>query len=271
MKTDNSAAQSTTIPLIGSIAPWIISIVSSYRLWNYSDLNHPQPLGVNKIRHRAKAIMDKMGMEIIQERKKILIQEEASGTKTGGKDILTLLIRASVHDKEGGMSDEAILARQSCFQLSSRVRLDGLTLSFPEIPTFLIAGHETTSAAITWSLFGLSANLEAQRKLRQELIVLNKESPTMDDLKSCKYLDMVVRESLRLWSPVPSSKRLALKDVLLPLRDGKFVKLNKGDEVRIPIHPMNTSKDIWGEDAIEFKYATFVVFRIRKVIVLLFF
>lgn len=32
MKTDNSPAQSTIIPLIGSIAPWIISIVSLHRL-----------------------------------------------------------------------------------------------------------------------------------------------------------------------------------------------------------------------------------------------
>lgn len=58
--------------------------------------------------------MDKMGMEIIQERKRILIQEETAGTKdAAGKDLLTLLIRASIHDKEGGMSDEAVLARPS--------------------------------------------------------------------------------------------------------------------------------------------------------------
>ncbi len=55
--------------------------------------------------------MDKMGMEIIQDRKRILIEEEATGTKAAGKDILTLLIRANVHDTEGGMSDEAVLAR----------------------------------------------------------------------------------------------------------------------------------------------------------------
>ena len=210
-------------------------------------------------------------MEIIQERKRILIQEEATGTKgTTGKDLLTLLIRANVHDKDGGMSDEAVLARQSRSFAAHSTLSDRLTF-FPEIPTFLIAGHETTSAALTWTLFGLSANLEAQRKLREELLSLNTDSPTMDDLKSLKYLDMVVRESLRLWSPISSSKRVAVKDVLIPLRDGRVVKLNKGDEVRIPIHPMNTAKEVWGEDAAEFKYANFnrvSGLRIRRLIVL---
>ena len=194
-------------------------------------------------------------MEIIQERKRILIEEEANGTKdAAGKDLLTLLIRANFHDKDGGMSDDAVLARKSCY-LRHSPRFDRLnSLFFSEIPTFLIAGHETTSTALTWSLFGLSANLGAQKKLREELLTLNTDAPTMDDLKTLKYLDMVVREALRLWSPVSSSKRVAVKDVLLPLRDGRVVKLNEGDEVRIPIHPMNTAKDVWGEDANEFKY-----------------
>ena len=51
-------------------------------------------------------------MEIIRERKQVLIEEEAIGSKAAvGKDLLTLLIRANIHDKEGGMSDEAVLAR----------------------------------------------------------------------------------------------------------------------------------------------------------------
>jgi len=195
-------------------------------------------------------------MEVIQERKQILIQEEANGTKdAAGKDLLTLLIWANVRDKDG-MSDEAVLARQFFSFFRSFRRVDLLT-NIIEIPTFLIAGHETTSAALSWTLFGLSANLEAQRKLREELLTLNTDSPTMNDLKSLKYLDMVVREALRLWSPISSSKRVAVKDVLLPVRDDRVLKLNKGDEVRVPIHPMNTAKDVWGEDAAEFKYVIF--------------
>ena len=74
----------------------------------------------------------------------------------------------------------------------------------------------------------MSANLEAQRKLREEFLTLNTDSPTVNDLKSLKYLDMVVQEALRLWVPISSSKRVAVKDVLLPSRDGRVLELNKG-------------------------------------------
>jgi len=96
--------------------------------------------------------------------------------------------------------------------------------SLPEICTFLIAGHETTSTAMSWTLFGLCQNLEAQRKLRQELLALAMDDPTMDDLKSLSYLDMVVRESLRLYSPVFVSRRVAVRDTVLPMRDGSSVR-----------------------------------------------
>ena len=66
-------------------------------------------------------------MEIIRDRKRILVQEEASGAKdAAGKDLLTLLIRANLRDRDGGMSDEAVLARQFSFPPCS-TRIDRLT------------------------------------------------------------------------------------------------------------------------------------------------
>ena len=93
----------------------------------------------------------------------------------------------------------------------------------PEISTFLVAGHETTSAAMSWTLFGLCQNLEAQRKLREELLALSTDDPTMDQLKALPYLDMVVRESLRLYPPVFISSRVATRDAVLPMRDGSSI------------------------------------------------
>ena len=82
---------------------------------------------------------------------------------------------------------------------------------------------------MTWTLFGLSQNLEAQRKLREELMTLTTDEPTMDELKALPYLDMVIRESLRLYSPVFAARREAVNDTVLPMRDGssiRYVSLN---------------------------------------------
>jgi len=197
-------------------------------------LKLPLPLsGVESLR-AAKKIIDRIGNQLITERKSALIQEQSYGVKEksdiAGRDLLTLLVRANLQDTDG-MSDSDVRA---------------------QICTFLIAGHETTSTAMSWTLFGLCQNLEAQRKLREELLVLTTGDPTMDQLKALPYLDMVVRESLRLYSPVFVSRRVAIKDTVLPMKDGSSIGMNKGDRVVIPIYSMNTDKDIWGKDALEF-------------------
>ena len=77
---------------------------------------------------------------------------------------------------------------------------------------------------MSWTLFGLCQNLEAQGRLREELLALHTDGPTMDELKSLPYLDMVVRESLRLYSPVFVARRQAIKDTVLPMKDGTSIR-----------------------------------------------
>ena len=77
---------------------------------------------------------------------------------------------------------------------------------------------------MSWTLFGLCQNLEAQGRLREELLALHTDDPTVDELKSLPYLDMVVRESLRLYSPVFVARRQAIKDTVLPMKDGSSIR-----------------------------------------------
>jgi len=83
----------------------------------------------------------------------------------------------------------------------------------------------TQSTGTTWALFALTQSPEVQRKLREELLTVDTDNPTMDQLNSLHYLDMVVRETLRVHAPVPSTMRVAMKDDVLPLSkpftDGK--------------------------------------------------
>jgi len=148
-----------------------------------------------------------------------------------------------------------------------------------EIPTFLVAGHETTSTATTWALYALTQSPGIQVKLRHELLSTPTDNPSMDELNDIPYLDAVVREALRLYAPVPLTLRVAVKDDILPL--GSPVRTTKGDlldsiqfvvgrllevetliplcsvrkgqTITIPISAINRSQKIWGPDAKEFK------------------
>jgi cytochrome P450 len=70
---------------------------------------------------------------------------------------------------------------------------------------------------MAWAFYALTQNKHAQTKLRQELFDASTDNPTMDDLNGLPYLDAVVRETLRLYSPVPSTIRAAEKDDCIPL------------------------------------------------------
>lgn len=85
------------------------------------------------------------------------------------------------------------------------------------MPTFLVAGHDTTSVGTTWALYALTQHKSVQNKLREELLSVPTENPTAEDLNSLPYLDAVVRETLRVHSPAPETARVAVKDDVLPL------------------------------------------------------
>ena len=82
---------------------------------------------------------------------------------------------------------------------------------------FIVAGHETTSTATTWCLYALTQSPVVQRKLREELLRVSTDMPTMDELVALPYLDMVVKETLRLHAPVPITDREATTDTYIPL------------------------------------------------------
>lgn len=96
-----------------------------------------------------------------------------------------------------------------------------------EISTFLAAGHETTSVSTTWALYALTKHPLAQSKLRQELLNAGLgDEPTMGELDTLSYLDAVVKETLRVFAPVPNVGREAAFDTVIPV--GEAYKDRKG-------------------------------------------
>jgi cytochrome P450 len=70
---------------------------------------------------------------------------------------------------------------------------------------------------MSWALYALTQNKDAQTKLREEVSNLSTDNPSMDDLNGLPYLDAVVRETLRLYPAVSAVQREAMKDDCIPL------------------------------------------------------
>ena len=108
------------------------------------------------------------------------------------RDLLSMLMSARDEETGEAMTDEQL-----------RV----------EVTTFLLAGQETTSLALTWTWYLLSQHAGARRRLEEEIdTVLNGRPPEYTDLAQLPYTRMVIDESMRLYPPAWGFSRQALAD-----------------------------------------------------------
>ncbi|KAG9121150.1 hypothetical protein FRC07_003018 [Ceratobasidium sp. 392] len=192
--------------------------------------------------------MNRIGSRIIADKKTVLNGDTKEDAELQGRDLLTLLIKSNMaeeikdaHESQS-MSDKEVLG---------------------QISTFLAAGHETSSATTTWALYALTQHPKVQARLRREIQTAGLgDQPSMADLDRLPYLDCVLRETLRVHPVVPNVAREVNMDVAVPVGESfkdrygvsqTEIKLQKGDAMLIPILAMNRSKDVWGDDAMEFR------------------
>ncbi|KAE9395109.1 cytochrome P450 [Gymnopus androsaceus JB14] len=203
----------------------------------------PLLMAVSSMKSSAE-IMQRTGKELLVESKAYLAGTGEKNDNWGARDLLSLLLKSNMSTdipEDERMSDADVIA---------------------QVPTFLIAGHETTSVSTTWALFSLSRHQEIQTKLREELLSVPTEKPSMDVLNELFYLDAFVRETLRLYTPLTNIARTALQDDILPLAhpiidsDGVIhdsLPVRKGQPLIIAVLGVNTDRLLWGSDAYEFK------------------
>jgi cytochrome P450 len=120
--------------------------------------------------------------EVVDE---IIAEHRRRGEDRG--DLLSMLLLARDEETGEAMSDQQIRH---------------------EVLTLLVAGHETTANALSWTWYLLSQHQEIGEKLRAELAgVLAGREPTIDDLPQLTYTRMVLDESMRLYPPVWATSR----------------------------------------------------------------
>jgi cytochrome P450 len=94
---------------------------------------------------------------------------------------------------------------------------DGAGLTATEVRdhlvTLFLAGHETTSHALTWALYLLSQHRDAWEHLTGELdAVLGDRMPGYEDLDALPYTEAVMSEAMRLYPPAYMVARRAIAD-----------------------------------------------------------
>jgi hypothetical protein len=126
----------------------------------------------------------------------------------------------------------------------------------------LLAGRDTTAGLLSWTFYTLARHPEVYGRLR-EIILENfgtyhePREITFASLKACTYLQHVIMEVLRLYPGVALNSRRATQDTTLPRGGGPDglapVYVKKGQEVNYYVYSLHRRKDLWGEDAEEFK------------------
>lgn len=117
------------------------------------------------------------------------------------------------------------------------------------IYTFVAAGYETVALQSFYTLLLLGIHTETQERVYNEIIEVlpANEKITHESLSKLSYLDMVIKESMRLLPAVPIIGRETQEEVQIGER-----KIPKGLQLMIHLFNLHRRKDIWGDDATQF-------------------
>jgi cytochrome P450 len=151
---------------------------------------------------KALAIVDDVVLGIIAERRRTGQEdpgaEESRGAAKGQEDpgdLLGMLMAATDESGSERMSDQELR---------------------DEVATLVLAGHETTAQALTWTFMLLSQHPEIERRVVAEIReVCGDRPPSFEDLKALEYTGRVIDESLRLYPPAWLFERESLVEVEL--------------------------------------------------------
>ena len=161
----------------------------------------------------------------------IIARRKADGDQETKRDLLSYMLTGV--DKETGE------------------HLDDVNIRY-QIITFLIAGHETTSGLLSFTMYYLLNNPEVLAKAYDEVDrVLGGDltsAPTYEQVKQLQYVSQILKESLRLWPTAPAFTRHPYEPTVL---GGKY-QIDQQDQLTVLIPMLHRDPKIWGENAEEF-------------------
>lgn len=158
-------------------------------------------------------------MQILDQIVYRIIAEHRSG-KGASSDLLSMLLDVRDEQTGEGLSDAELRN---------------------ETITFLLAGHETTANALSWTFYLLSQNPDVERQLRAELAAVpDGRPPTVEHFPHLKFTTMVIQESLRLYPPIWAMERRAIASDVM----GGF-HIPAGSSVVISPYVLHRNEKFW--------------------------
>lgn len=155
------------------------------------------PTRNNRRTQKAKALLDRTINQIVDTRRSAASDGQIEDTG----DLLSMLLMAE-YDDGSAMSNNEIQ---------------------DQLVTLFVAGHETTSNALTWTWYLLSRHPEIEAKMHDEIdTTLADREPTLADLPQLPYTEMVLKESMRLYPPAwilnarQATQEITVGDYTLP-------------------------------------------------------
>lgn len=110
-----------------------------------------------------------------------------------------------------------------------------------EINILFIAGHETSSTALSWTLYLLNQHPDALEKVREEAKQVLTDGPiTFEQLAQLQYNQQVLEESMRLYPPLWGTNRIAIED-----DEFNGIQIKKGTTIAIYTYGVHHSPEHW--------------------------
>ncbi|KAK4285793.1 hypothetical protein QN277_002442 [Acacia crassicarpa] len=172
------------------------------------------------------------------------------------EDLLKGIIKKKEKDMKVGR-DKAIIKNNDLLGIllesNHKENDQSLGMSLQEViyecKVFYVAGQETTSVLLVWTMMLLSKYPDWQTRARQEVLqVFSNQKPDYEGLSRLKIVTMILYEVLRLYPPAAWIERSVEKDMKLG-----NLSVPGGAEIFIPILMLHHDQEIWGSDAKEFK------------------
>ncbi|CAG8623919.1 19722_t:CDS:2 [Gigaspora margarita] len=142
---------------------------------------------LNKQRFKRVEELDNKFDKIIEQKREDLVN---GNTESNQKDLLDLMLKACEDPENQNLTNTEL-----------RVYLKALKHN---LGVFMLAGHDTTASSLATVLYLLAAHKDVQQKAREEILtVLGDDlTPSAEQHRSLKYLNMIIYENLRLYPPL---------------------------------------------------------------------